>query len=173
MAGCILWVCACAGQGTIPELSVWNITALSLDCCVRSSGPIHKNAIPCRSLPGLMKLTAIHQSGRFKLQWRAGGAASRDLHPITTCRTVRSVWLWKWAWQIWAPTTIPLLFFYWYNFYLSAFWPGGLDGMFLKYLGLFFLFTNPSIKSMSKLGRRWTFSSTSKIHLAKSLLVSN
>lgn len=68
--GCM---CVCAGLGTIPKLSAWNIAALSLDCCVRSFGPIHKNAIRCRSLPGLMKLTAIHQSGRFKPQWRAGG----------------------------------------------------------------------------------------------------
>lgn len=70
--GCVS-VCVCRKLGTVLMLSVWNITALSLDCCVWSFSPIHKNAIPCRSPPGLMKLTAIHQSGRFKLQWRAGG----------------------------------------------------------------------------------------------------
>lgn len=76
------------------------------------------------------------------------GAASRDLHPITTCRTARIVWLWKWAWQIWDSTAIPLLFFYWLNFtsLLSDF--PVLDGMFLKCL-VFFPLTNPSIKTPS------------------------
>lgn len=86
-------VCVCRGghleeDCTILMLSVWNITALSLDCCVRSVSPIHKNAIPCRSAPGLTKLTTIHQRRRFKTQ--------RGTDAATACRRSRTtIYLWK------------------------------------------------------------------------------
>lgn len=55
-------VCMCVWRGghleerrTILMLSGWNIAALSLDCCVRCFSPIHKNAIPCSTVPDLTK----------------------------------------------------------------------------------------------------------------------
>lgn len=143
--GCM---CVCAGLGPIPELSAWNIAALSLDCCVRSFGPIHKNAIRCRSLPGLMKLTAIHQSGRFKPQWRAGGcfkgsASNYHMQNSSKCLAVK-MGLANQRFHNYFTTFLLLVKFLpllsdlacW----MECFWN----------LFFFFFFTNPSIKTLSE-----------------------